>query len=509
MHRITPVLCFLLAIYAGACASSSTTALAQDGTRTDKQLKQVLSSILDDEQFRNAWWGVHVVDVESGREVYHHMADQSFIPASNTKLFTTAAVLDQLGPDFMYETTLYRDGPIVDGVLKGNIIVRGSGDPVIGGRFNDGDLTEAFRKWASTLKEQGIRTIDGDVIGDDDFFDDTLLGYGWSWDDEPYWYAAEIGALSFNDNCVDFSLVAQQPGQPTLVEWAPHQTSFIQVSNQSVTLGEGSDLEEGYARTRDSNQFTLSSHVPSGRTDYESLSVHNPTAYFVHVFREVLLKEGIAVTGRPVDGDMLSIKPDYANTNVVAITTHESVPMADIVGVINKRSQNLYAEQVLKSLGALRPMENMDYLPGSAAMGVAASMHTFAAARVDTSRLQLVDGSGLSRMNLIAPSMTTALLQYMWHHDDEATKEAWLTSLPIGGIDGTLRFRYKEGEPGRNNVRAKTGTVSNASTLSGYVTSVGGTTFAFSIMNNHYTIPTSESRSFQDALVNVLANHQR
>src|SRR5690606_14892761 len=151
-----------------------------------------------------------------------------------------------------------------------------------------------------------------------DYFDDVLLGFGWSWDDEPYWYSAEVSALSFNDNTVDFSIAAQQPGMPGVVTWEPAGTDYVRVRNQTVTAAAGADLEEGYARTRDGNDFTLSSEVPEGRTDLESLSVHNPTAYFVHVLRETLLREGIAVGGRAVDVDDLSIKPDYARLTPLA-----------------------------------------------------------------------------------------------------------------------------------------------------------------------------------------------
>ncbi len=187
-------------------------------------LAKSIDRILDAEQFSNAWWAARVVDLRSGKVVYQRNATRSFIPASNTKLYTTLSALEMLGPDFQYETQLYGSGEVIDGVLHGNLVVRGSGDPVIGGRFNDGDLTALFRQWADSLRAHGISRIDGDIIGDDDIFDDQPLGYGWSWDDEPYWYSAEISGLSFNDNCVDVAIEAQQDGMPGRVSWEPSNT---------------------------------------------------------------------------------------------------------------------------------------------------------------------------------------------------------------------------------------------------------------------------------------------
>ena len=481
--------------------------LAQPSSEAGRALAGGIDAILDAPAFENAWWGVVVVNLTTGVRLYQRNEGRSFIPASNTKLYTTAATLDQLGPSFRYETTIFGDGPVEAGTLAGNLIIRGSGDPVIGGRFNEGDLNETFRDWAKALRTAGITTIAGDLIGDDDLFDDTALGYGWSWDDVPFWYSAEIGALSFNDNCVDFSIQGQQAGMPGVISWTPDNTDYVSVRNSTLTVHQDSSLVEGYVRSAEGNRFTLSSRVPAGKVDLESLAVTNPTLYFLHVLRATLVAQGIAVEGRIVDVDDLSIKPDYASSKVHPLAVHLGPPLQDIVKVINKQSQNLYAEQLLKTLAAHRPVDDPDLVPGSAAMGVAAVMKTLSLAGVDTSRIQLTDGSGLSRMNLVTPGMTAALLTYMWNHPSTEVRRAFLASLPVGGLDGTLRYRFTDG-PARGNVRAKTGTVSNASALSGYLSSATGAPLAFVLMSNHYTGPTSEIRSAQDAVVNILANYR-
>lgn len=496
----------LLVVLLLLTCSTATHLYAQQSPKSPKELRRVLDRTLNDDAFSNAFWGVLVYDLDADKTLYARNASKSFIPASNTKLYTTAAALDLLGPSYRYTTTLFTDGTMTEGVLDGNLIVRGSGDPVIGGRFNDGDLTETFRAWADSLKLRGITHITGDLIGDDDVFDDQALGYGWSWDDEPFWYAAESSALSFNDNCVDFALVGQREAQPALIHWEPFNTTFVEVTNATRTITSSGSIDEGYARPREQNHFRLSSLVPEGKTDYESLSVHNPTLFFVHVLRETLIREGLTIGGISVDVDDLSIKPAYER--LIPLASHVSAPLYDIVRVINKRSHNLYAEQVLKTLAVELPQPDSLYVPGSSAMGVAAAMETYARAAVDTSRIQLVDGSGLSRQNLVTAEMTLALLKYMWQHPDDSTQAAFLESLPIGGLDGTLRFRFSDG-PARGNVRAKTGTVSNASTLSGYVMTAAGTPLAFVLMSNHYTIPTSEIRATQDTILNTLASYRR
>ncbi|GMQ81195.1 MAG: D-alanyl-D-alanine carboxypeptidase/D-alanyl-D-alanine-endopeptidase [Rhodothermia bacterium] len=479
-----------------------------EGPRSPKQLKNAVEQILQEEQFENGTWAVLITDLSTDAVLYRHNEKKSFIPASNTKLYTTSAALEQLGPEFTYETAVFIDGPVVDGVLEGNVIVRGSGDPVIGGRFNGGDLTETFRNWADSLTSRGIRTIKGDIIGDDDIFDDTPLGYGWSWDDEPYWYSAEISGLSFNDNNIDFTITAQNPGMPGVISWEPANTSFARITNSTISIDPDSSLTEGYSRERGTNSFLLSSKVPQGRVDRESLTVRNPTLFFVHVLRETLLSSGISVVGRPVDVDDLSIKPDDTRREMVRVATHKSKPLKDIVTVLNKRSQNLYAEQLLRTLGATYPVDDPDLEPGSAEMGIARAMETYLAAGIDTSRLQLVDGSGLSRMNLVTAEMTSSLLGYMYRHDDDSTRAAFYRSLPIGGVDGTLKSRMTSG-PAFGKVHAKTGTVSNVSTISGYVQSDAGTPLSFVLMANHYTVKTAAVRDAQDRIIELLATYRR
>lgn len=501
----------LLAVLSAVTLQTSAL-LAQNSPRSPGELARAIERLLDDERFSNAFWGVQVVDLRAGDVLYERNAKKSFVPASNMKLYTSAAALNQLGPDFRYQTTLYVAGMIIDSTLHGNLIVRGSGDPTIGGRYNDGDLTATFRDWADSLRAHGIRSIEGHVVGDDDVFDDTSLGVGWSWDDETYWYSAETGGLVFNDNCVDVTITGTSPGRAGIVTWEPHQTDYVAIVNATLTIHPDSTLDEGYERSRGSNSIRLWSRVPAGTDDPESITVSNPTRYFAHVLRATLVREGISVSGHPLDVDDSPIKPDYDRPDMMAIATYTSLPMSEIASVINKPSHNLWAEQVLKTMGLFTQPDTVDGIPtgivGSIERGVRHSMITFAAAGVDTSRIRMADGSGLSRMNLITPEMNTKLLRYMWAHPDTSVAHSFSRSLPIGGIDGTLESLVTQG-PALGNVRAKTGSLTAVRNLSGYVTSAAGTPLGFALLLNHYTVKTKEVNAVQRAFVDLLARYRR
>ena len=472
------------------------------------RLGPAIDSLLSSPRYENAIWGIQVIDLETEDQLYELNSHLSLMPASNAKLYTTAAALDILGPSFRFETPIYTDGPVENGVLHGNLIVRGSGDPSIGGRYHENEDPEAvFRTIANTLKNGGLRVIEGAIIGDDDLFEEAPLGLGWSWDDEPYYFSAEISALTFYDNSIQFILEGQRPGMPALVRWNPFSTSYVDVINRSITVHADSSMDNEFIRLRNENRIDVFSEIPAGRIDTTFISISNPTHYFVHTLRDVLVQEGITVKGGAIDVDDLAIKPRYDQRQLRQRTVYTSPPLNIISETLNKESQNLYAELLIRTLGVHRPVP-IDAEPGSTEMGIASAKEMFAKARIDTSRIQLVDGSGLSRMNLVTPEMTARLLDYMWNHPYATVRQAFYNSLPIGGVDGTLEDRFKSNAAFKN-VRAKTGTLTGASSLSGYLTSSSGVPLLFVLMCNNYTIKTSEVRKTQDQIVRLLTQYSR
>ncbi len=496
-----PLFVAFAVVLLSACSGTRDVPAGTDAMITWSTAEDRIRSALSHPNHSHAFWGARVVDLETGEVLFSKNEHLNMIPASNTKLYTTAATLSTLGPEFSFETVVVTDGVVSNDTLRGNLFVRGSGDPSISGRFHDGDELAIFKRWASDLRGQGIRHIQGDIVGDDNLFDDIPLGYGWSWDDEPYWYSAEQSALSFNDNCIDLTVIGTNPGEPATVSWRPLNTSYVAIVNQSQTVATASPTDESYARKRASNTIFVRSTIAPGDRDRESLSVSNATAYFVHVLRDVLELEGVSVAGRALDIDDTGIVPDYATAT--QLTQYVSPPLSELVAVVNKRSHNLYADQLIKTLGGRARLTSADHDSSTFQLGLAVAEKMWALAGVDTSVVQLVDGSGLSRYNLTTPIATTQLLSYMWAQP-APLRDAFVASLPVGGIDGTLAGRYPVGRA-RGLVRAKTGTVSNVSSLAGYVETSRGTPLAFTLMSNNFVVETDEIRDVQDFVVETLA----
>jgi D-alanyl-D-alanine carboxypeptidase/D-alanyl-D-alanine-endopeptidase (penicillin-binding protein 4) len=472
-------------------------------TAAPAELAARVAAVLDDPALADAHWGALAVDLQTGDTLFARNARRRFIPASNEKLFPTAAALALLGPGFRYETALYLDGEVRDGTLDGDLVLRGSGDPTLGsGRFGEGSL-DVFRAWADSLRALGVARVAGRVVGDDDVFDDVPYGLGWAWDDLTYGYGAEVSGLTFREGTVELSVRGTRPGGAALLAWEPLLTPYVAFDNRTRTRPASAEVEEGYARQLSGNRFTVTAEVPAGAVETEVLAVHNPTLYAAHTLRLVLLAEGIAVEGPAVDVDELDERPAYGGLRRAA--SKRSPPLGAVVQETNRTSQNLYAEHLLRTLGVLR-YRGSETAPGSANAGVLALFPFLSDAGIAPGSLQLVDGSGLSVMNRVTPLALVQLLAHLHRHPDAAVRAAFYDSLPVGGQSGTLAGRFQAGAA-RGNVRAKTGYLSGVRALSGYVTTAAGHTVAFSLIANHYGAPTARVNAAQDAVVELLADY--
>lgn len=493
--RLAPALLALLVVALAARVSAQPTS-------TRAGLGVLIDEVLDASAFDDAYWGVHVVNLDTGEILFDRNGARRFIPASNMKLLSTAAALDALGPDFRYRTRLYAEGEIQNGTLLGALVVRGSGDPTFGGRYTDGDLTRVFRQWADSLQALGVRRVQGPVIGDDDVFDNVHLGQGWQWDDLVWYYGAEISGLQFDEGTVHVESRGTTPGEPAAVTVEPDY-GYVRLINRTTTTS-GGGIREGYDRALSDNVFTLTSRVPAGQTETEDVAVVNPTTYFVNVMVGVFRDHGIAVTGDEVDVDEWGQRPRYDLMRRVA--SHDSPPLSEIVKQTNEDSNNLYAEHLLRTLGAY--VYRGTELPTGSAFAGYEAMHPFLTRiGIDPESFRVADGSGLSALNRLTPQGLTTLLRGMYQHPDRATQRAFYDSLPVGGYTGTLSRRYRSGDA-RGNVRAKTGYISGARTLSGYVRSEAGDLLAFSLLCNNYTVRTSRVNQAQDQIVELLADYE-
>lgn len=474
---------------------------------TAQRLADRLDAVLDQPGLTDGFWGVLVVDAATGQTLYSRNANRRFVPASNTKLYSGAAVLDALGPDARFTTRLYATAPIgPGGTLIGDVILRGGGDPSLGSQPDEDIEVDKFavlRDWAERLRAQGLTRITGNIVGDDDVFDDQALGAGWTWDDEIFYYSAQISGLNFGDNCLDIAIAPTAAGQTGRLTVPDAADGFATFDNRTVTGPSGSGIREGYLRLPGTNRFILSSHVATNSRDKECVSVDNPTRYAAHALRWALQNAGIRVDGQAVDHDDVSDAP-VAYNDLPLLLEHTSEPLRVLVHDMEKFSLNHYAEIFLKHVGRQPdgPAPTAAEPLGSTARGLEVMQQgLLRRAGVTTEHFGLVDGSGLSRMNVVAPAQTVALLRYMRNHPDAAVREAYGDALPVGGVDGTLKNRLANL---RGRVHAKTGTLTGASALSGYLTTASGRTLVFSLMANHYSAFASQARRAQDSVLTLL-----
>ena len=322
------------------------------------------------------------------------------------------------------------------------------------------------------------------------------MGEGWAWDYQSDWYAAQISALTFNDNCVDvFVEPGDTLGAPAKLTLRP-QTAYVHVYNKTVTVRRGLGRGLSFWRRRGSNDVVITGSVELDQKGYwDWFSVENPTLYAVTVLREVLQRKGISVTGPAVDIDSLKdfrYEPEKARR----LASYVSPPLSEIVKTVNKVSQNLYAELLLRTLGKVFRDD------GSAAGGIAVVKDFLASLGANVETFKMVDGSGLSRLNMVSPMHISVLLRAMRDNPD------FYDSLPIAGVDGTIKRRMKK-TLAEGNVRAKTGYIGRARALSGYVTTLDGEECSFVMLVNNYTVPTPEANRIQDWICERLANFSR
>jgi D-alanyl-D-alanine carboxypeptidase/D-alanyl-D-alanine-endopeptidase (penicillin-binding protein 4) len=485
-----------IVLFAG-CAKHPALLTKEDAV---SKLRAELDYLFSDPSFANAHWGVAIQSLKNGELLYLHNENKGFMPASNMKLFTTAAALLKLGPNYIFNTRVYYSGTLSsDGVLQGDVIIRGCGDPTICERYAAGNATKVFQGWADSLAARGIRRVTGRIIGDDNYFGDEILGAGWSWDYESDYYAAQISALSFNDNCMDiFFMPGDSLGAPSSFQLRP-ASKFVSVINKVITADRDKGTTINYNRSRGGNKVFCTGTIFIGEKEkHDWFSVENPTLFAADVFRDILKSEDIEVSGEATDIDDLNSYSYLADSDH-ELAGYSSPHLSEIVTTVNKVSQNLYAELLLRVVGKEIGGE------GRASMGARVAKSDFTAMGIDTAQLEMVDGSGLSRLNLVTPMSVVKLLTYMRRFPGY---EAFYNSLPIAGVDGTIRNRMV-GTAAQGNVRAKTGYVDKARALSGYATTKDGEELAFSVIVNNYTVATALANQIQDAVCERLANFSR
>ena len=482
MRRCFAPLLLLLLVF---CAPQ---AIRAEGLNTRIQTE------VDKSPNNQAHWGVAACDLSNGSQLISLDADKLFMPASNRKLFSTAFALDTLGSDFRFSTKLEYTGSIqADGTLMGDLIVRASGDPTISQRFSKSHTsTSVFEDWANAALQKGIHKVSGNLIADLSAFDpSTLLGEGWSWEYESDYYAAPVGAFSFNENVVFVGVSPTSAGEPCKVWLDPHCEGFV-IQNQSHTRSSG-DNTISVVRQNATNIITIKGSLPDGHSsEYNPVTVDDPGRYSSEVLMAVLKRKGIEVQGQVVQTH--TAPPAVPEGNVIA--DYVSPPLSDILKVVNQSSNNNMAEMVYLAAGHVATGSPASYSNSRVAekkfwdkMGIP-----------DSGRMYAADGSGLSRRNLFTPRAFCELLRKMQQHKEG---ETYVKSLAVAGKNGTLEGRMNSIT---GHVIGKTGTINNVSCLSGYLINDENKTMVFSMLVNNFTCATSSIKSTQDRLCQLLVS---
>jgi D-alanyl-D-alanine carboxypeptidase/D-alanyl-D-alanine-endopeptidase (penicillin-binding protein 4) len=497
-----------------------------------KPLQDRIAGVLNAPDLARGFWGIEVVSLSSlkttGKTLYSQNADKLFSPASNTKLFTTAAALALIGPDYKFRTTVETTGTLDRyGRLNGDLVLVGHGDPNLSGRELPYDLhtqrnddpIQALEALADALVQKGVKFIDGDIVADDSYFAFERYGEGWSQDDLVWADGAPVSALTINDNVVFVNILpADRAGEKAFVSVKPF-ADYYRLDNRIITTPAGTGRKFFVNREPGSMVLTLWGNMPLGDAGAnEALAIEDPAEFAAGLFRQLLEKRGIVIYGhqrtrhtelatlstfsvnavapsrggRDNDGPSSPLKASQP----ITLASYESKALLQDIRVINKVSQNLHAEILLRLLG--RERGNAGTVEG----GLEVLRGFLTKAGVSSDEYVFYDGSGLSRQNLVTPHAIVQLLRYCstqpWGADYKAT-------FSISGVDGSLTERFNSPRL-RNRVMAKTGSLGGVKALSGYATTDTGQEVVFSILSNNFNLPAKRVTDAIDELVQAIVD---
>jgi D-alanyl-D-alanine carboxypeptidase/D-alanyl-D-alanine-endopeptidase (penicillin-binding protein 4) len=476
MKRLIPLSILLQLVLLVGCASS----------KQEVSLAARLDPLLHKYDSKGVVYAARVIDLQEDRVIYEHRATEPMIPASNMKLFTTAAALARFSPEYQFETFLVKRGD--------DLLIIGTGDPSTGdgkiARQRDEKPTAIFDRWADALKVNGFTQIPGRLLFFDGSFDRELVLPAWSKSFLTDWYAAPVSGLNFNDNCIDVVATPSQPGAAATIDVMP-PTSIATIKNETKTSDTGAPKID---REQDANVFTISGAV-SKRTELESKPVTDPGLFFADALRTHLQSKGITITGETVRLDKL---PEGEKVKLIAVNRS---PMPEVINRLNKASQNLFAEAFAKLLGLDYNRRNGSKAPGSWESGAKATHEFLRSQRIDDASFVMVDGSGLSRQNKVTAMLVSDLLRVMHYH---AYGKAYRDSLGRAGEDGTIGKRMLDL---KGHIWAKTGYIGGVRALSGYALTREGKWLAFSFIYNQIPGSVKPFEELQDDACRLLVEY--
>jgi D-alanyl-D-alanine carboxypeptidase/D-alanyl-D-alanine-endopeptidase (penicillin-binding protein 4) len=489
----------LTALLAACGARSATPTLRQaiEQPTPLEQLRRELRTLFGNPATDHAQWAANFYSLRNAETLYSLNAFRFMIPASAQKLITSAVAAETLGWDYRYKTRILSTAPAgPDGVIDGDLVIVGSGDPSINPRHPL--RWRAFDDWAAALKAKGIRIINGRLIGDDNAFAEPAWGFGWSWDDLQYGYGAEPSALQYNENQVEVVVGAgMTAGSRAIISTSPLGSGLV-VDHDVTTVAAGERTLVDIMRMPGTTFLTVRGQIAvDAKPLILTASVENPTRFFAAGLRETLARNGIFVAGGIADVDDLRAPFEYDKLHELLVDY--SPPLSEIIDVTLKWSRNIYAETMLLAMSP----------PGEPAVDTQALQglrETLRSWGILPDHYIARDGSGLSRYDYVTADAITWLLTYLWADPNHADR--FQAALPVSGMSGTLANRMR-GTPAEGRVRAKTGTMSHVRALCGYLTTLDGETVVFAMFANDFRVPAAEVDAIMDRALNAVVQFKR
>lgn len=499
-NRAGALAAIALAVVVSSCATKTSkpaTAGAAINQSPVEQLQFDLSSIFSSAAVDHAFWSVSVQSLKQGDPLYRLNAERMQTPASTQKVITSAVAADRLGWDYRYTTRIYATGPLSSGGdLDGDLVIVSNGDPTINSRH--ADRVGAFDAWARQLYAMGIRRVGGQLIGDDNAFAEPGWGFGWAWDDLSLGYGAAVGALQYNENQAELLIgPGLEAGGRAIISVSPPGSGII-LNHDVTTVAEGQASRVSIERIPGSSMLKVSGQVAIGSPAISELAaVPNPTILYLNALREALARNGIFVGGNPLDIDDARIKPDY--TKATLLLEDRSPTLDAVIDACLKWSSNDYAETLLRSLAPAGA-------EATAEAGLTVVTETLTRWGVKPELYIARDGSGLSRNDYLAPEALIGVLTNIWK--DPRHREKFQATLPQSAESGTLANRMKN-TPASGRVWAKTGSMSNVRSLSGYVMTLDGEPLVFAFMATSFRVPAAQIDATMDEALNRLVRFPR
>jgi D-alanyl-D-alanine carboxypeptidase/D-alanyl-D-alanine-endopeptidase (penicillin-binding protein 4) len=489
-----------------------------------KPLEVRIATVLSSPDLARGFWGIEVASLKSGKTLGAQNADKLFTPASNTKLFTTAAALALIGPDYKFRTTVETSGTLDRyGRLNGDLVLVGRGDPNLSGRELPYDLRtqrndhpiQVLETLADALVQKGVKYVDGDIVADDSYFAFERYGEGWSQDDLVWADGAPVSALTINDNVVFVNILpADRPGEKAFVSITPF-ADYYRLDNRIITTPAGTGRKFFVNREPGSTVLTLWGNMPLDDAGAnEALAIEDPAEFAAGLFRQLLEKRGIVIYGKqrtrhtelatlstfsvtalaPSRGGSEGPPRSLKNNQPVILASNESKPLLEDLRVVNKVSQNLHAEILLRLLGRERGTA------GTIEGGLEVMRGFLNQVGIPGDQYVFYDGSGLSRQNLVTPHAIVQLLRYA---STQPWGAAYKSSFPLSGVDGSLSDRLNAPRL-QSRISGKTGSLGGVKALSGYATTDSGETVVFSILSNNSNLPAKRVNDTIDQLVQAI-----